>query len=74
MQFMQHMAIDIDQVAPVGALPDPMEIPDLVEQCTRHAIILGRGIGRRPGCPILSGATAQGKPAAARMSAVIRDR
>jgi hypothetical protein len=51
MQFMQHMAIDIDQVAPVGALPDPMEIPDLVEQCARHAIIPRLGSGGGPAAP-----------------------
>jgi hypothetical protein len=31
MQFMQHMPVDIDEIATVGALRDAMSIPYLVE-------------------------------------------
>lgn len=31
MQFMQHMPVDIDEIAAVGALRDAMKIPYLVE-------------------------------------------
>ena len=37
-QFVQHVAIDIEQIAAVGALPDPMKIPDFVEQRARHCV------------------------------------
>jgi len=36
MQFVQNVPVDIDQVAAVGALPDAMKVPDLVEQSARH--------------------------------------
>ena len=32
MQLMQHVAVDIDQVAAVDALGDEMGVPDFVEQ------------------------------------------
>jgi hypothetical protein len=31
-QFMQHVTVDIDEIAAVGALPDAMKIPDFIEQ------------------------------------------
>jgi hypothetical protein len=31
-QLVQHVAIDIEQIAAVGALADAIEIPDIVEQ------------------------------------------
>jgi hypothetical protein len=37
-QFVQDMAIDIDQIAAVRTLPDAMKIPDFVEQAARHGV------------------------------------
>ena len=36
MQLMQHMPVDIDQIAAVGALRDTMKLPDLFEQSSLH--------------------------------------
>ncbi len=36
MQFVQNVAIDIEEIAAVGALPDQMKIPDFIEQSARH--------------------------------------
>ena len=38
MQFVQNVAIDVEQIAAVGALSDAMRIPDFVEQCARHCV------------------------------------
>jgi hypothetical protein len=38
MQFVQHVAVDIEQVAAVGALSDQVRIPDFVEQSARHGV------------------------------------
>ncbi len=35
-QFVQHVAIDIDEIAAVGALADAVEVPDFVEQSGWH--------------------------------------
>ena len=37
-QFMQHMAIDIDEIAPVDASGDDMGVPNLVDKRRRHGI------------------------------------
>ena len=37
-QFVQHVTVDIEQVAAVGALPDQVRIPDFVEQSARHGV------------------------------------
>ena len=39
-QLVQHVPVDVEEVAAIGALPDQMKIPDLVEQGPRHEIIL----------------------------------
>ena len=39
-QLMQHMAVDIDEIAAVDALRDEMGVPDLVEQGAGHEVIL----------------------------------
>jgi hypothetical protein len=31
MQLMQHMAIDVDEIAAIGALRDAMEVPNFVK-------------------------------------------
>src|SRR5204863_5900364 len=36
MQLMQHMPVDIDQIAAVGALRNAMKLPDLFEQSSLH--------------------------------------
>src|SRR5947209_12935531 len=36
MQLMQHMPVDIDQIAAVNALRDTMKLPDLFEQSSLH--------------------------------------
>ena len=36
MQVMQHMAVDIDEVAPIGAPRHQVGIPDFIEQRLRH--------------------------------------
>src|SRR5260370_25031481 len=36
MQLMQHMPVDIDQIAAVGALRDTMKLSDLFEQSSVH--------------------------------------
>ncbi len=38
MQFVQHVTVDIDELAAVGALADAVEVPDLVEQSARHGV------------------------------------
>ena len=38
MQFVQHVPVDIEQVAAIGALSDQMQIPDFVEQSARHGV------------------------------------
>jgi hypothetical protein len=35
-QLMEHVPIDVDEVAPIGAARDEMGVPDLVEQGLRH--------------------------------------
>ena len=40
-QFVEHVAIDIEQVTAVAALSDPMKIPDFVEQRARHCVSTG---------------------------------
>src|SRR5581483_10338037 len=40
MQFVEHMPVDVEQIAPVGALPGQMRVPDLVEQSMRHGVAL----------------------------------
>jgi hypothetical protein len=37
-QFVEHVAIDIEQITAVAALSDPMKIPDFVEQRARHCV------------------------------------
>ena len=37
-QFVKHVAIDIEQIAAVAALSDAMKIPDFVEQRVRHCV------------------------------------
>ena len=50
-QFVQHVAIDVDQLAAIGALGDAVGVPDFVEQGAGHdaarngGIILGGGLG-----------------------------
>jgi len=43
MQFVQHVPIDIDQIAAVGALADAVKVPDLVEQSARHGVPTDEG-------------------------------
>ena len=38
MQFVQHVPVDIEQVAAIGALSDQVRIPDFVEQSARHGV------------------------------------
>jgi hypothetical protein len=40
-QFMQDVAVDIEQIAAVAALSDPMKIPNFVEQSPRHCVATG---------------------------------
>jgi hypothetical protein len=35
-QLMQHVTVDVDEVAPVGAMRHEVRVPDLVEQGLRH--------------------------------------
>jgi hypothetical protein len=39
-QLMQHVAVDIEEVAAVGTLSDAMKIPNLVEQGARHGVAI----------------------------------
>jgi hypothetical protein len=61
------MPVDIDEIAPVGALRHQMGVPDFVEQGLRHEDCFSReGCGgaakaRAPSEPILVAATADGK-------------
>jgi hypothetical protein len=32
MQLMEDMAVDVEKIAPIGALADAVKVPDLVEQ------------------------------------------
>jgi hypothetical protein len=41
-QLMQHVAVDIDQIASVTALSDAMKVPDFVEQGARHGVTMYR--------------------------------
>ena len=43
MQLVQHVPIDIDEIAPIGAARHQMGVPDLVEQRFCHWISLCRG-------------------------------
>ena len=43
MQLVQHMAVDIDEIAAVAALSDAMKVPDFVEQRSRHGVNIYRG-------------------------------
>ena len=39
MQLMQHVPVDIDEIAAVGAARHEMRVPDLVEQGLRHTVL-----------------------------------
>jgi len=39
MQLVQHVAVDIDEIAAVGALGDEVGVPDLVQQGVGHGIV-----------------------------------
>jgi hypothetical protein len=40
-QLVQHVAIDVDQLAAVGAFRDAVSVPNFIEQGFRHSPILG---------------------------------
>jgi hypothetical protein len=63
-QFMQHMPVDVEQIAAVGALADPMKVPNFVEQSARHGVSLAlkASIWRPKTCAILGALPTQGKP------------
>jgi hypothetical protein len=42
-QLVQHVAVDIDEVASVGAPRDQMRVPDLVEQGLSHGCVARAG-------------------------------
>jgi catechol 2,3-dioxygenase-like lactoylglutathione lyase family enzyme len=42
-QLVEHMAVDIDEIAAVAALSDAMKVPDFVEQGSRHGVNIYRG-------------------------------
>ena len=44
-QLMQHVPVDIDEIAAIGAARHEMGIPYLVEQCLRHGWFRYRGAG-----------------------------
>jgi hypothetical protein len=43
-QLVQHVAVDVEEVAAVGALAYKMKVPDLVEQSLRHGVSLSDGV------------------------------
>jgi hypothetical protein len=53
MQLMQHVPVDIDEIAAIGAPRDEMGLPDLVEQGLRNGGV--RGCGARADSNIWGG-------------------
>ena len=66
-QLVQHVPVDIDELAAIGALRDQMGIPDLVEQGVGHDVAtFGSKLVGRIACSvvasgILGGPTVEGK-------------
>jgi hypothetical protein len=46
-QLVQDMAVDVNEIASVGALSDQMKVPNLIEQSARHRVLTFEGLAEK---------------------------